>query len=699
MTDIRISFGGAGIRQMTQEVKALQKELRQITTNTAMSSKAMQEFAKSGKQFQSLGKNVKALTKEMAGLGATLKQQVDMKSQAQDTKEFALSMINLRDAGSAFVIIAQQMGQALDESREEFREFNNTMQQVATLATKTGEAVDASVREKMTAAVNQLALETGKDSREIAMSLREIVAMGFEGEDAMLLLEAGTFAAVAGLGEVADTGELVVNVIRAFGLEADNANSVAAQLTFIANETSLQMDEMGIAMQFAAAQAGIMGFDLAEVAAVLGLMRDAGVKASRAGTSLRQFLVRLADPTSEARDLMEGLGITFADAEGNFLSLTEIMQNTIRGLEGMTDVQKAQIVATLFEVRGQTALNLVQAQGIGRLQELTEGAREFTNEEEAMSFLGEITNKMLDSQAVALDKSEERLRQASRVIAENTTPAIISMNDAQSFALELLGNFPPVVQAAGGVIAQMGVKALESAGNIFLMVTSFETGGKQIGRLITKFKNLDGVQKLMNSRIGQSIGRLKNFKLAAIGAGLALGGVAVGMAAVTAEGETERAVLSVLTGVMFALAAASVAAAIAKEAVRSHPLVAAALAVVLGAAIAAVVHTVASQAAAARAVSREGEAAGAQRGAFIAASPGRGTLLRVGEGVQSELVLPEPMLRSVVREELEKIFIHQDITQDQFNFYVPPFSTVPEREARKWADVIVETKRRDLRVR
>ena len=769
MADITISFNPSGVQATVQAMKAMQKELAKIAQNTKTSSETMKEFLKAGKQFQGLGKAVKALTKEMQGLGATLKSQVNLKATSQDAKAAALEMINLRDAGSAFVIIAQQIGQSMEETRDEFREFNVTMQQTAALITKTGEDVNAAIRDNMTAAVNELAIETVLDSREVAMALREVVAMGFSGADSFMILRAGAFAAVAGLGEVGETTELVVNVIRSFGLEASDAAVVAAQLTFIANETSLQMDEMGIAMQFAAAQAGIMGFDLAEVAAILGLMRDSGIKASRAGTSLRQFLVRLADPTSEARDLLNRLNIEFVNAEGEFLSLTQIMKNVISGLEGMTDAQKAQITSTLFEVRGQTALNLVNAQGIERLEALTEGARFYTDEQESANFVTETAGKMNASLAKELENSEERLRQASRIIAENTVPAVIAFNNAQSASLELLGNFHPALQGVAGIIAETGVRALESAGNIFLMVTSFETGGKQIKRLIARFRELDIVQRTMNSRIGQSIGRLRRFKFAAIGAGLALGGVAVGMAAVSAEGETERAVLSVLTGIMFALAAASVAAAIAKEAVRSHPLVAIALAVGLAAAIAAATHIVASQAAATRETARQGEEtfgqrgafiagrpgqgrritvgegtqsefvlpepmlreviheemggvktnmaimfaihgframamdmaaeARAQRGAFIASSPGDGRQITVGEGVQSEFVLPEPLLRNVVREELENIIIRQNITQDRFIFNIPPFSRVSERDARKWADVITESKRRDLRLK
>ena len=71
---------------------------------------------------------------------------------------------------------------------------------------------------------------------------------------------------------------------------------------------------IGETMKYAAPVARGYGETMEETAALTGLMANAGVKASQAGTSLRAGFLRLAGPPKKASKALDELGISFSDA-------------------------------------------------------------------------------------------------------------------------------------------------------------------------------------------------------------------------------------------------------------------------------------------------------------------------------------------------------------------------------------------------
>ena len=55
------------------------------------------------------------------------------------------------------------------------------------------------------------------------------------------------------------------------------------------------------ALKYAGPIAGSLGVSMEETAAAIGIMSDAGVKGSQAGTTLRSAFTRLANPTKKAK--------------------------------------------------------------------------------------------------------------------------------------------------------------------------------------------------------------------------------------------------------------------------------------------------------------------------------------------------------------------------------------------------------------
>lgn len=542
-------------------------------------------------------------------------------------KSWALRMINLRDAGSAFVIQAQKIDQLMTELRETFLGFDEARQQFLVL----GDAVDTAIGKQAVEAAQRLALEFAVSSEDVIKGMRDVAAMGVTAADSVAFMESALFAASAGMGDAGETAQTLLNIIRAFGLEVTDANTVAAQLAFIANETSLNMQEMTTAMQFAGAQAGQMGFDIAETASLLGVMRDAGLAASMAGTTLRQFMVRIQAPTSEARGLLEGLGIEVTDLDGNFLQLSDILGNVDRATQDLTTAERAEIIATLFQTRGQQAFNLTMATGLEDLENLIGATRAYQDEQTAVNFLTVTSEAMLDNQAAAWRRLDERQTQAARTIAENVVPAEMALRNAQIGFLEALAQTDPRIQGATGFLMGFAKVGLQSAGNIFLLTTSFLTAGRAMKSTFLPMMQA-GILRLKAMNL-QAIITSKGLMLAAG----AMGALVFGMLAFQQESPGLRAMFSVLTGASIALAAANFLAAAGLAGLTLGAAV-----VGIAAAVAAVIFL------AATATQGINQSIGAQQGLLIDQDRREGVFINdVG---QTELISPVPIMRETVRE-------------------------------------------------
>jgi len=598
-------------------------------------------------------------------------------------KDFALTMINLRDAGSAFTIIASRMDRYIQEAIDSFVKFDKVVQQTASLATESGKDVSLALRKDIVEAARDVAIRFNQDIGSTALSLRELVAMGYSATDAIKILEAGSLAAVSGLGSVDRTTALLANTLRSFSMDVEDSASVAAIFTSIANSTSLTMDEMATAMQFAGAQAGQMGFSLEETVALLGLMKSAGLEASIAGTTLRQFLVRIQDPTSESRQKLEELGITLTDNLGNFLSMSEIMANVQSAIRGMTEEQRAQVIATLFETRGQAAFNLTMAQGLDTLTKLTKEARQYHDVTTANAYLTEKSSQMLDSSAIAYERAKREIEITSQIMGEKLIPMETRLLSLQNAMTRGFIDMPFGIGTANAALLQMGSIVLGNAGNFFIFVTSIETAFKSINKTLPVVKNF-----FMSLRHGAVLTddmtkKVKLLKFSVVGLSAAYLGLITFTQALNAQNETERVLFSVMTGLTWALAAATVALAVAKQ--LALPIAGVVLAV-------ATIGTYLTSVAAANAVSH------GQFGAFVKAKPGRGELFEVGEGVENEVIAPEPMLRRIIREEVWGKKMENELkSSDTFIFNIPPSLRITDREARNMGEIVADVKRRSIR--
>ena len=291
--------------------------------------------------------------------------------------------------------------------------FEQQMSKVAAISQATGSELSS-----LTEQAKTLGADTIFSATEVAQGMELMASAGFNATEIMSAMPGVLDLAAVSGGDVALASETAAVAINAFGLEMSETGHVADVFAKAAADTNAEVEDMGDALTYAAPVASALGISIEETAAAIGVMSDAGVKGSQAGTSLRGALSRLAKPTKQMQTKMDELGVSFFDAQGKMLPLGDIIGLLQSSFVGLTDEQRQNALVTLF---GQNALSgmmaLVNA-GQGELDGLTES---LTNSDGAAK---EMADTMQDNLAGTLEEMMGALETAAIELTGALAPAI-----------------------------------------------------------------------------------------------------------------------------------------------------------------------------------------------------------------------------------------------------------------------------------
>ena len=337
-------------------------------------------------------------------------------------------------------------------------DFEKQMSRVQAISGATGEDF-----EKLRDQAIQLGADTSFSASSAAEGMENLAAAGFEVNEITEAMP-GLLALAAASGEdLAVSSDIAASAIRGFGLDAEDAAHVADVLAANANKTNSSVSETGEALKYIAPLAQAAGIEFEETAAAIGIMANAGIQGSQAGTTLRAALSRLSKPTSDMQEVMDELGISFYDSEGKMKSLSEQVGMLRKATEGMTDEQRNNYLGTLY---GQEALSgmlaLINA-GEGSLQELTAA---YENSDGAAQAAADTMQDNLAGAMEQLGGSAETLGIVFYdSVSDNLKAAAESATDSVNEITEAFqdGGLDAAIEAAGDEFADLAVEVADHA--------------------------------------------------------------------------------------------------------------------------------------------------------------------------------------------------------------------------------------------
>lgn len=188
-----------------------------------------------------------------------------------------------------------------------------------------------------------------------AASAQEYLGMaGYKTNEIIAAMPGNLALAAAGQLDLARTADISSNILSGFGLEAKEANRVADVMAETATSSNTNIEQMGDAMKYAAPIAQSLGVTLEQTAAMVGLMGNAGIQGSMAGTALRSAFTRLSKPPKEAAAALAKLKIRLVDAHGNMRPMPKIMKEIAAATKNMGSAQKNAMISAIF---GQEAVS------------------------------------------------------------------------------------------------------------------------------------------------------------------------------------------------------------------------------------------------------------------------------------------------------------------------------------------------------
>lgn len=272
----------------------------------------------------------------------------------------------LRAATTAIAGTATAMAGIATAAVKVGSDFEAQMSRVQAISGATGEEF-----QKLRKQAIELGADTAFSATEAAQGMENLAAAGFTTSEIMDAMPGMLNLAAAAGEDLASSADIAASTLRGFGLEASDAAHVADVLAENANRTNSSVSETGEAMKYVAPLARAAGISMEETAAAIGIMANAGIQGSQAGTTLRGALSRLSKPTKVMQTAMDELGVSFYDSEGKMLSLADQVKVMRKAMSGMTDEQKNNYLVTLY---GQEALSGMLAlinEGEGSLIDLT----------------------------------------------------------------------------------------------------------------------------------------------------------------------------------------------------------------------------------------------------------------------------------------------------------------------------------------
>jgi TP901 family phage tail tape measure protein len=231
--------------------------------------------------------------------------------------------------------------------------------------------------------LRQTAFALGKDmtlpgtsAADAAEAMLELSKAGLSVEDSLAAARGVLQMSAAGQLSNAQAAEIAANALNAFHLEGDQATKVADLLAAAANASSGEVTDMADALKMSAAVAYSSGFSIDELVASISEMANAGIQGSDAGTSLKQMILSLQAPTGKAAQLMNELGISVYDSQGNMLPMVDIIGQFSGVLGGLTEKQRNAALATIFGSDAVRAANIVLMGGVDAYNNMSQAVNE-----------------------------------------------------------------------------------------------------------------------------------------------------------------------------------------------------------------------------------------------------------------------------------------------------------------------------------
>ncbi|NKZ73556.1 phage tail tape measure protein [Rhodococcus hoagii] len=316
---------------------------------------------------------------------------------------------------------------------------------------------------------------------DAAMAMTELAKGGFSVQQSMDAAKGTLQLAAAAQIDAASAATVQSQALQAFSLDASNAAHVADVLANVSNASAGEMTDFAQGLQQAGTVANGFGVSIEDTSATLGMLANAGIQGSDAGTLLKTSLLALTDQGNPAQGAIEELGLTVYDTTGKFVGMRSLLEQLKTASGKMTEEQYQAATATLFGSDAMRLASIAAKDGLASWDAMRgaidrQGAAAEVAAAKTQGLPGALASVQNSAETLALelyDLIDGPLESFAKGAAEKitaVTPSIIGGLETAGSAVGDLGSAflglpTPVLAAAGALVAARvtGVDALASS--------------------------------------------------------------------------------------------------------------------------------------------------------------------------------------------------------------------------------------------
>lgn len=315
---------------LQREIVETEQKLRSLETQANQSATAVQKIAATGESLKTTGDNISNAGKKLLPVTAAV------------TGLGTASVTTAANFESSMSQVQATMGITKDSMSTLDGQSVNTMDALSNLAKEMGATTAFSATE-CAEALNYLAL-AGYSTQEMADTLPTVLNL-----------------AAAGSIELASASDMVTDAMSALGMKTSEADMMVDQMAKTASSTNTSVAQLGEGILTIGATAKSIKGGTAELNTALGILANNGVKGAEGGTHLRNIILSLQNPTDQAAKLIQELGVSVYDSQGNMRSMNDILGDLNTSMEGMTSAEKDNIISKIFNKTDLASVNALLA--------------------------------------------------------------------------------------------------------------------------------------------------------------------------------------------------------------------------------------------------------------------------------------------------------------------------------------------------
>lgn len=457
---------------LQREIVETEQELKRLQEQAATTSVTLEKIAAAGDKFEKAGDSI-----TNAG------------------KQISVASAAVTGLGVAAVKTAA--------------DFDSAMANVAAISGATGDDLQA-LRDK----AREMGEKTKFSASEAADAMSYMAMAGWKTGDMLSGIEGIMNLAAASGEDLATTSDIVTDALTAFGLTAEDSAHFADILAAASSNANTNVSMMGETFKYCAPVAGALGYSAEDVAEAIGLMGNAGIKSTQAGTALRTMMTKLQGELKLSGEALGEVKIQTANADGSMRELSDILADCRTAFSKMSESEAAAAAETLVGKNAMSGFLALMNSAPGDIDKLRNAIENCDGSAEDMAAI------MQDNLNGQLTILKSQLEELAISFGEMLMPIIRKVVTAVQGFVDKLNNMD---EAQWKTIITIGLVIAALGPFLVILGTVISTVGKSMKAYASAAK---GIKKLMVAvKSGTGIfGKL----------GTALGGISAPVLAIVA---------------------------------------------------------------------------------------------------------------------------------------------------------------------